>query len=425
MARGIVGYGSTIATEGEATTGSIMTFHADFSSEAFFRDPAQEIAKLRAHGPVVATRFPIVGKVWVTTTYEATAELLKDNNAFAMRKEGGALAGLRWWMPKFVAALANNMLTKDEPDHTRLRGIVDEAFRRRAVLDMEPHIRAIADGLADQLFAEGSPADLVQRYARILPLSVICELLGLPAADRPKFIAWANTMAHLTNAFGFLRVIGGMMKMRRYLEQRLQIARAEGGEGLIAELVQVEKEGGRIAPDEMVSMVFLLLGAGSETTTHLISGSVYELLKDPSRRDWLEQDWRRAGLAVEEFLRFVSPVQFSKPRYVRRDFELAGVRLKKDDRIMVMIAAANIDPAAHTDPERLDLERRPNRHISFGTGIHFCLGHQLARIEAMCALQALFTRWPNFQLAVKPSEIHWRRRPGLRAIERLPVVPGG
>jgi cytochrome P450 len=401
-----------------------MALHVDFSSEALFRDPAREIAKLRASGPVVATRFPIVGKVWVTTTYEATAEVLKDNKTFAMRKEGGALAGLRWWMPKFVAALANNMLTKDEPDHTRLRGIVDEAFRRRAVLDMEPHIRAIADGLADQLFAEGSPADLVQRYARILPLSVICELLGLPAADRPKFITWANTMAHLTNAFGFLRMIGGMMKMRRYLEQRLRLARAGGSQGLIGELVQVEKESGRITPDEMVSMVFLLLGAGSETTTHLISGSVYELLKNPSLRDWLEQDWSHAGLAVEEFLRFVSPVQFSKPRYVRRDVELAGVPLKKDDRIMVMIAAANIDPAAHSDPGRLDLDRRPNRHLSFGTGIHFCLGHQLARIEAMCALEALFTRWPNLRLAVEPSEIRWRRRPGLRAIEKLPVVAG-
>jgi cytochrome P450 len=401
-----------------------MALHVDFSSEALFRDPAREIAKLRASGPVVATRFPIVGKVWVTTTYEATAEVLKDNKTFAMRKEGGALAGLRWWMPKFVAALANNMLTKDEPDHTRLRGIVDEAFRRRAVLDMEPHIRAIADGLADQLFAEGSPADLVQRYARILPLSVICELLGLPAADRPKFITWANTMAHLTNAFGFLRMIGGMMKMRRYLEQRLWLARAGGSQGLIGELVQVEKESGRITPDEMVSMVFLLLGAGSETTTHLISGSVYELLKNPSLRDWLEQDWSHAGLAVEEFLRFVSPVQFSKPRYVRRDVELAGVPLKKDDRIMVMIAAANIDPAAHSDPGRLDLDRRPNRHLSFGTGIHFCLGHQLARIEAMCALEALFTRWPNLRLAVEPSEIRWRRRPGLRAIEKLPVVAG-
>jgi cytochrome P450 len=397
----------------------------DFTSEAFFRDPQIGVAQLRSYGPVVATRFPIVGRVWVTTTYDAAARVLKDSTVFTLRKEGGSPAGLPWWMPKFIATFANNMLTMDEPDHTRLRNIVDEAFRRRAVLDMEPHIRVIADGLADQLFAGGSPADLVQRYARILPLAVICELLGLPRADRPKFIAWANSVANLTNAFGFLRLIGGLVRMRGYLRERLRLAREEGGEGLIAELVHVEKEGGRITPDEMVSMVFLLLSAGSETTTHLISGSVFELLKNPDRRDWLAADWSRAGLAVEEFLRFVSPVQFSKPRYVRRDFDLDGVTLKKGDRVMAMIVAANLDEEANECPERLDLERRPNRHLSFGTGIHFCLGHQLARIEAICALQALFTRWPKLQLAVEPSQIHWRRRPGIRMIAALPVVAGG
>jgi cytochrome P450 len=400
-----------------------MATRIDFTSEEFFRDPATAVAALRARAPVVATRFPIVGKVWVTTTYETTAELLKDSSTFTLRKEDGALAGLQWWMPKSIAIIASNMLTKDEPDHSRLRGIVDEAFRRRAVLEMEPHIHAIADGLADDLFASGSPADLVQRYARILPLSVICELLGLPAADRPKFIGWANAMGQIASAFGFLRMLFILGKMRRYLQERLQAARKEGGEGLIAELVQVERESGRITPDEMVSMVMLLLGAGSETTTHLISGSVFELLKNPERRNWLEADWNRAALAVEEFLRFVSPVQFSKPRYVRHDVELGGVALKQNDRVMAMIVAANFDPASHQQPERMDLERRPNRHISFGTGIHFCLGHQLARIEAICALKALFTRWPKLQLAVQPSEIHWRRRPGIRSIEKLTVVP--
>jgi len=398
-----------------------MKVQVDFTSQSFFRDPGAEIERLRAAGPVVATRFPIVGKVWITTTYDAAARVLKDSETFTLRKDGG-LAGLRWWMPKFVATFANNMLTMDEPDHTRLRGIVDEAFRRRAVLDMEPRIRAIADELADALFAQGSPADLVDRYARTLPLSVICELLGLPLADRPKFIAWANTTARLTSAFGLLRMIGGLAKMKRYLEERLRVARQHGGEGLIAELVRVEMEGGRISASEMVSMVFLLLGAGSETTTHLISGSVYELLRNPGLRHWLEEDWSRAGLAVEEFLRFVSPVQFSKPRFVRRDIELGGVRLKEGDRIMIMLAAANMDPAANEHPERLDLQRRPNRHLSFGTGIHFCLGHQLARIEAMCALEALFTRWPDLRLAVDPERIRWRQRPGLRSIEKLPVA---
>ena len=401
-----------------------MATRIDFTSEEFFRDPAAAVAALRARAPVVATRFPIVGKVWVTTTYETAVEMLKDSSTFTLRKEDGALAGLQWWMPKSIATIANNMLTKDEPDHSRLRGIVDEAFRRRAVLEMEPHIRVIADGLADELFAAGSPADLVQRYARILPLSVICELLGLPAADRPKFIGWANAMGQIGSAFGFLRMLFMLGKMRRYLEERLQAARKEGGRGLIAELVQVEREGARISPDEMVSMVMLLLGAGSETTTHLISGSVFELLKKPETRDWLEVDWNRGNLAVEEFLRFVSPVQFSKPRYVRRDVELGGIPLKKNDRVMAMIVAANLDPASHPQPGQMDLERRPNRHISFGTGIHFCLGHQLARIEAICALKALFTRWPKLQLAVPPSEIRWRRRPGIRMIERLPVVQG-
>ena len=146
-----------------------MTAHVDFTSQTFFRDPAAGIERLRALGPVVETRFPIVGKVWITTTYESTARVLKDGETFTLRKEGGGVAGLRWWMPAFVGALANSMLTMDEPDHTRLRQIVDEAFRRRAVLDMEPRIRAIADELAGELFADGSPADLVPRYARTLP----------------------------------------------------------------------------------------------------------------------------------------------------------------------------------------------------------------------------------------------------------------
>ncbi|PJG55349.1 cytochrome P450 [Bradyrhizobium forestalis] len=399
-----------------------MTARLDFTSEAFFRDPPKAIATLRMSGPLVATRFPIVGEVWITTTHDATAQVLKDGATFTLRKEDGDVAGLRWWMPRSVRTIANNMLTMDEPDHTRLRSIVDEAFRRRAIVAMEPRIRAIADGLADELFARECPADLVQRYARILPLAVISELLGLPLADRPKFIAWANAVSSLTNVVAFFRLLFAVRKMRAYLEQQLQIARVQGGEGLIAELVQVEREGGQITPDEMVSMVFLLLGAGSETTTHLISGSVYELLRNSELRDWLEQDWSRVGLAVEEFLRFVSPVQFSKPRYVRRDVEVEGVRLKKGDRVMVMLAAANMDPAMHDRPESLDLERKPNRHISFGTGIHFCLGHQLARIEAACALEALFSRWPKLGLAVDSTEVRWRRRPGLRAIAKLPVA---
>ena len=401
-----------------------MSLRTDFTSQDYLRNPAAALERLRAAGPVVQTTFPLVGKVWITTTQDMAARVLKDSETFTLRKPDGRIAGLRWWMPGVVRAVAENMLTMDEPGHTRLRGIVDEAFRRRAILDMEPRILAIADELAGQLFADGSPADLVERYARKLPLSVICELLGLPPSDRPKFIAWTSRLTRLTGLVGFLGLIPALAAMKRYLDRRLDAVRAEGGDGLIAELVRVEKEGGPISAREMVAMVFLLLGAGTETTTHLIGGAVYELTKDPQLRDWLIADWSRANLAIEEFLRFVSPVQFSKPRLVRKDTDLGGVRVRQGERIMAMLGAANMDPDANPQPERLDLHRQANRHLAFGTGIHFCLGHQLARIEGKCALQALFTRWPKLELAV-PELGHSMARTARPPGDRTAAGEGG
>jgi cytochrome P450 len=398
-----------------------MTLQADFASQDYFRNPAAAIENLRRVGPVVEVRFPLIGKVWATTTQALADQVLKDTATFTLRREDGNVAGLQWWMPGIVRTLSNSMLSMDEPDHKRLRDIVDEAFRRRAVLEMEPHIRAVGDQLAAELFAEGAPADLVDRFARKLPLSVICELLGPPLTDRPKFVTWASGFTRFTGTLGFFGVLPKIMAMRRYLGRHIENVRRQGGDGLIAEIVRVEKDGGQISPNEIVSMVFLLLIAGHETTTHLISGATFELLKNPGLRDWLRADWSRLDLAVEEFLRFITPVQFTKPRYVRRDIELGGVRLRKGDKVMAMLAAANMDPQANPYPGRLELARKPNRHIAFGTGIHFCLGHQLARIEGRCSLKSLFERWPELSLAVDPSEITWRKRPGLKAIDRLPV----
>jgi cytochrome P450 len=397
----------------------------DFSSQEYFRKPALKLEELRSAGSVVRVRFPIIGKVWATTTQELADRVLKDNATFTQRRDDGGVVGMQWWMPSIIRTVTASMALADEPDHRRLRQIVDEAFRRRAVLDMEPRILAIAEEFADKLFAAGSPAELVERYAQQVPLAVICELLGLPLADRPKFMVWASRVARLTGAISLMRAIPSMAAVNRYLRSHLKSVREHGGEGLVAELVRVEKEGGRISLDEMVSMLFLLLFAGLETTTHLIGGAVYELLRNPGLRDWLAEDWSRANLAVEEFLRFVTPVQFAQVRFVRKDMDLGGVRLHKGDKVMAMLAAANFDPRANEHPEKLDLARKPNRHIAFGTGIHFCLGHQLARIEGICALKALFRRWPKLALAIDESQIRWRKSPGLKAIERLPVTATG
>ena len=218
----------------------IATPRIDFTSQDYLRDPLAALARLRAAGPIVQVRFPIIGKTWITTTSDLAGRVLKDNKTFTMRKDG-RVAGLRWWMPRWIRTLTVSMLAMDEPDHSRLRSIVDDAFRRRAILDMEPRIFAIADELAAELFADGSPAELVERYACKLPLSIICELLGLPRADRPRFIAWPNNLTRLTGIVSFLRLIAGIGPMKRYLEGRLQVARDTGGEGLIAELVPLSR----------------------------------------------------------------------------------------------------------------------------------------------------------------------------------------
>lgn len=398
-----------------------MTVHR-LDSPSHLADPGPWLERLRAEGPFVRARLPVIGEVRLATTQAASAALLKDPETFAMRRPDGRLAALKWWLPPIFRALSQSMITADGDDHRRLRGLVDEAFRRRAVLAMEPRIREIADGLADGLFAEGDPADLVSRFARLLPLAAICELLGLPQEDRPLFIAWSQPLLDLRGPRSFLALVSGLRAMRRYLESRIGMAVTGGHDGLIGDLASVEKEGGRLTREEMLSTIFLLLTAGFETTTHLIAGSVHELLLRPQTRSWLMEDEVRLALAVEEMLRFVSPVQATKPRYVARDAVIEGVALKKGEQAMALLASANRDPAVIDRAEEFDPERRPNRHIAFGAGVHFCLGHQFARLEARVAVAALFARHPSLSLAVPPQDVTWRPRAGLRAIEALPVT---
>jgi cytochrome P450 PksS len=384
-------------------------------------DPFSHCDHLREQGPLVRIRLPILGKVWVTTTQSALGAVLKDTQTFSLRKSDGSVTGMQWWMPKSIRLLANNMLTMDEPDHTRLRHLVDEAFRRDFIMGLEPSVQQTADDLAAGLFTEGSEADLIMRFARQLPLSVICELLGIPNHDRERFSNWASSLTTVGSMIGFLRAFGPVGKMTRYVEAEINRQRAAPGDGLIGQLVQMQADGEAISDDEMVAMVFLLLIAGHETTTHVISGGVYELLCNDEQRKWLLEDEAHIALAVEELLRFVSAVQFTKPRNVRRDVVIEGVQLRKGDVVMAMIVAANGDPEAIECPHDFDLNRKPNRHVAFGAGPHFCLGHQLARLEISCALKALFRAYPDLQLAVPEKEIQWNSRVGMRVLSALPV----
>jgi cytochrome P450 len=323
-------------------------------------------------------------------------------------------------MPVSLRLLTDNMLLKDEPDHRRLRKLVDQAFQRRRVRDMRGEIEQIADSLLD-CFAGRDKVDLANAYSRRLPLEVICTLLGLPDQDRDIFQIWARSATSIRNSFGVFRAFLSMGGTIGYVRRQIEECRRHPREGLISELVQAEEDGDKLSENELVSMVFLLLFAGFETTTHLISDSIIALEQNTVEKAYLLADpANRMERAVEELARYTSPVQSTKPRYASRNCEFFGQKLKRGDIIMALLASANYDPAVFDQPDRLKLDRFPNPHLVFSSGIHFCLGMQLARVEAQAAIGRLYARYPNLALAA-PDDIEWIERFGLRGVRALPV----
>jgi cytochrome P450 len=396
----------------------------DLISQAFARDPFPTYASLREAGPVFQVRLPLLGKFWAATTYQAVSEVLKDDETFVMeaKKVGKSLfSGLLRFMPlpRTFQVLSENMLNHDNPDHRRLRRLVEQAFSRHSVESMRGRIGVLCDGLLDGL--AGKPTvDLLAEWARRLPVAVICELLGLPDEDRPKFTRWANALVSMTSLFGLLWALPALFRLVNYFRRHFEQCRQQPRPGLMTALVQAEQHGDKLSEDELVAMAFLLLVAGFETTVLLLSKGTLALLKTPEQKERLLNDWSLAPSAVEELLRFVSPNSMTQPRFVSRDLEFHGQSLRRGDRIVAMLGAADADPARFPDPAKLDLARSPNPHLSFGSGMHFCLGAHLARAEAQVGFERLFTRYPRLALAVADSELKYSGN-FLRALVALPV----
>jgi cytochrome P450 len=393
------------------------------ASQAFARDPFPAYASLRDAGPVFQTRLPLLGKTWVATSYQAASAVLKDDEAFVMepKKVGKTLfSGILRLLPRTLRVFSDNMLRHDNPDHCRLRRLVDQAFSRHSVENMRGRIGALCDGLLAGLAAKQT-VDLLDEWARPLPVAVIGELLGLPEEDRPMFTQWAKTLFRSPTLFGMLLAVPTLFRLPKYFGRQFEQCRRQPRPGLMTTLVQAEQDGDQLSEDELLAMAFLLLVAGFETTVHLLSGGTLALLQAPEQKERLFGDWSRLPSAVEELLRFVSPVQMSEPRYVMRDVEFHGQALHRGDYIVAWLGAANADPAHFPDPEKLDLSRSPNPHVSFGSGIHFCLGAQLARVEAQVGIERLFTRYPRLALAVADSELRYSGNMLLRALVALPV----
>jgi cytochrome P450 len=401
----------------------IKTHEFDILSREFHANPLPTLDRMRAEGPVIGMKLPIVGRTWLAVTHDACATLLKDHETFA---RDPANAGSKTqerilkFLPRTIGILALNMLGHDDPEHRRLRSLVDQAFQRRTIEAMKPMIAEIADGLLDRL--EGrAEADLMSEFCRDLPLSVICAMLGLPERDHDRFKNWLGGRKDTANIGAVIRAIPGVIRVVRYLRR---VSGPGGGalpDGLIAALRDAETGGQTLSEDELVSMIFLLFGAGQETTTHLISGGLFALLSHEDQLHQLRSDPALMPLCVEECLRYVSPVQMTKPRFATRDVVWQERQFRRGDMFAGLLAAANCDPAKFEHPHTFDITRHPNPHLSFGTGVHFCLGFQLARAEAAIAFERILARFPYIRLATDARMIEWHKRLGIRALARLPV----
>ena len=390
--------------------------------------PFESFGRLREMGTLVPARLALLGKIWLVTTYDAVDEVLKNDKLFCRNPRN---AGRRQFLlfqlmlPMLLSKLTQNMISADEPDHRRLRSLVDQAFQRQNIDDMRPRIESLTDQQLDRVAEaavnNGGVADLVDHLARPIPLTVICELLGLPAEDRPKFKRWFSSFANIKSVWGIVRLVPGLRKTMRYLLGQFEHVRQHPREGLITALVEAEQSGDRLTDDELQGMVMLLLLAGHETTVHLISTSILTVLQLPTVRQALLEDWTRVTPAVEEMLRYNSPAQFAKPRFVTEDTHFHGQPLKRGEVVMPVLASANYDPARFDNPTEFQIDRPRNYHLGFGVGPHVCLGLKLARTETQVVLQRLFTRWPELTTAFDVAQPDWSRRLGMRALRTLNV----
>jgi len=381
----------------------------------YFQDPYAVHARLRARHPVTRAIMPGGAPVWLITGYAEARAALADPR-LSKHMPG--------WHPEpdsIFASLDLHMLNSDPPDHERLRKLVNKAFTARRVERLRPRITAITAGLLDDMSAhrDRPEVDLLASFAFPLPITVICELLGVPTADRDDFRTWSATIVSDTSAPEVFQAHA--TAMIRYFTALLAAKRDEPRDDLLSALIAARDEGDRLSENELVSMAFLLLVAGHETTVNLIASGMLALLLNPAELARLRADPALIGSAVEELLRYVNPVNNATFRCAAEPVEIGGVRISRGDPVLVALSGANRDPARFGDPDRLDLGRDGAGHLAFGHGIHYCLGAPLARLEAEIAFSGLLARFGSIRLAVPATSLRWRPSTLIHGLESLPV----
>jgi cytochrome P450 len=379
--------------------------------------------RLRSEAPVF---WSDKGKYWIITRYADAHTILRDQSyekGLSRMGQVNLLVNLIPPASELRKSTSQWMLTQNPPDHTRLRSLLNKAFTPAMVQQMRPDIQEIADRLVESVRGKGQ-MELVSEYAFVLPVTVIAAMLGVPAEDRDKFHKWSHALTEMleprmTLDLGRInRANEANKELIEYLRPLVQKRRMNPRNDLISALVEAEDKGSKLTEEELLANCVLLLVAGHETTVNLIGNGVLALLRNPDQRELLKGEPELIQSAVEEFLRYESPIQLVR-RVAAEDMELGGQKIAKDDMLVVLLGACNRDPEVFPNPDKLDIRRSPNKHIAFSEGIHFCLGASLARLEGQIAISTLFKELPNIRLATEKLE--FKHPFALRGLKQMPV----
>ena len=394
---------------------------------AWVEDPYAVYAELRRSNPVHRNALGF----WVYTRHSDCLAILRDRRSSSDGRnvDEATFRDLRavdlpaQRGPEAMLAEMAPFLFRDPPDHTRLRGLVQKAFTPRVVEGLRPRLEEICDGLLDEAFERGE-VDLVADYAYPLPVQIIVEMLGVPAADHEQFRVWSHALARgldpdfLLPPEAVQQRLGAILSFVQYFASLIEERRQKPGEDLLTRLIQTEEQGDALTQGELLSTCILLLVAGHETTVNLISGGALALMERPDQLTRFRDDPAVVRSGVEEMLRFVCPVQLTG-RVALEDMEVGGARIAAGQFSMLLIGSANRDPDAFTNPDTFDVARADNNHLGFGFGIHHCLGAPLARLEAQIALPALLRRARHLERM--SDELSYKENIVLRGLETLPV----
>ena len=391
----------------------------DLSSPRFKADPYPFYARLRAEAPVYRTRLSIWLSAWLVTRYDDVVFVLKEgpfsNDFFRQR--------MQHWIPRRLHALSRHLLGADAPDHIRLRALVSKAFTPRSVELLRGRIQDVCDELLDTA-AKQRRMELVDGFALRLPLTIIEDMLGIRPQERGRFEAWSKRVAAgMSGALpDLLRGMPALWQSVAYFRELIARRRADPQDDMVTALLQAEEAGDKLSEDEVIGMIGLLLLAGFETTTGLIASGTLALLQHPEQRRRFIDEPALADSAVEELLRYTSPLDLGFFRIARENVTIGSVTIPKGDVVLAVIGSANRDESRFPSADTLDIAREPNKHLAFGAGAHFCLGAPLARLEGRTALTTLFRRFPELRLAEPAEAVRWRKGLAFRGPERLPVT---